>query len=349
MASTRSIRFRALDFMFDLEVIGAAPTDLLGVLSGLRVDEDGTADVSYTVRFDGSGRGHMLRNGATVTSATSRVLGQLLITEIGEEVVRRATSPLIHATTLRTANSCLMLVGASGQGKSTLAAALLLRGAQLVAEDISAVSPEGAIRPFHRPLGLSEAGFSLLGQSLPERASAEPARSKILVDVEALGTTTAGTCKPDVIVIVDKTTEESRHLTPASALARFLELGVVQPPITRSVVEAVAGLVSGADAFEIGTAALDRSVAQLLTLEPSSGPAPDPNDVFDRGNLIEAFIAGEGVLVEDGRCHLLNGSATHIWLLARAGSAVAEIASATGLSQATVADTVEQIGRLRPI
>lgn len=72
---------------------------------------------------------------------------RLLVLGIGlATMLHRAGVPVLHGTTVRTGGRDVCVVGSSGVGKSTVTAALLARGALLVADDIAALDGI-AVRP----------------------------------------------------------------------------------------------------------------------------------------------------------------------------------------------------------
>jgi hypothetical protein len=74
---------------------------------------------------------------------------------------------IVHAAALARRHT-LLIAGAHGQGKTTLAAALALRhGWRLAADDVVTVTPEGRLVPFGRPVRIKP-GTSALLHELPD-------------------------------------------------------------------------------------------------------------------------------------------------------------------------------------
>ncbi len=61
---------------------------------------------------------------------------------------------VMHANTIRFGDQCVMFAGASGNGKSTLAAAFHQRGQQVLADDVSAINSQGEVIPSYPQLKL---------------------------------------------------------------------------------------------------------------------------------------------------------------------------------------------------
>jgi hypothetical protein len=90
-----------------------------------------------------------------------------------EIVNQRAAASLasevpLHAASVVVDGVAVAVAGESGSGKSTLAAAAVLAGHELVADEVSAVTPELEVRPYHRPVGLRRGGAAALGVDIPE-------------------------------------------------------------------------------------------------------------------------------------------------------------------------------------
>jgi hypothetical protein len=95
-----------------------------------------------------------------------------VVAHVLEIVNQRAAASLateipLHAATVIIDGVALAAAGASGSGKSTLAAAAVLEGHQLVADEVSAVTPDLQVRPYHGPVGLRRGGAAALGVSIP--------------------------------------------------------------------------------------------------------------------------------------------------------------------------------------
>ncbi len=92
---------------------------------------------------------------------------------------------LIHGTAIAVEGAGLLITGASGAGKSSLAVQLIAMGAALIADDQVALWPEGDGLVLRKPEGLPEAiearGVGLL--AAPMRASA-PLCAVVDLDIE---------------------------------------------------------------------------------------------------------------------------------------------------------------------
>ncbi len=79
-----------------------------------------------------------------------------------ERVRRRRV--VLHAAAVERRGRTLVLAGAHGRGKSTLALALRLRGWRLLADDLVVVEPDGAVQAVERPVRIKRG----IAKALPE-------------------------------------------------------------------------------------------------------------------------------------------------------------------------------------
>ena len=69
----------------------------------------------------------------------------------------------LHGGSVSIGGRAVAVVGHSGAGKSTLTAALVRAGHGFIADEISAVTPEQLVQPYHRPVGLRAGGAAAIG------------------------------------------------------------------------------------------------------------------------------------------------------------------------------------------
>ncbi|MCA9572070.1 MAG: hypothetical protein KC656_29730, partial [Myxococcales bacterium] len=90
--------------------------------------------------------------------------------------------PVLHGTTVRLDGSDLIVCGPSGVGKSTVTAALLARGAGLVADDVG-ILDQGAIRPGLARIKVWEDTAAWLGHDPTSLARVHPGFDKRAIPV----------------------------------------------------------------------------------------------------------------------------------------------------------------------
>lgn len=73
---------------------------------------------------------------------------------------------VMHANTIRFGDQCVMFAGASGNGKSTLAAAFHQRGHQVLTDDVSAIDMQGHVVPSYPQIKLWHDTVKKLGIEL---------------------------------------------------------------------------------------------------------------------------------------------------------------------------------------
>jgi hypothetical protein len=110
----------------------------------------------------------------TCTRADDRALGFLLAGQIATFVLHQQGYPCLHASAVLTDEGALAFLGPKGQGKSTIAAGFLRRGAALLADDIVSLQHDSegiAVRPSLPIMKLwpqSVEGALALAEDLPD-------------------------------------------------------------------------------------------------------------------------------------------------------------------------------------
>lgn len=110
--------------------------------------------------------------------------------------------PLLHGACLKLGEAAVALLGASGHGKSTLAAALVRDGAALLTEDLLVLDDAGGewiVEPGAHSLHLLEDSYAALGGA-PAGAAPKVRDGKFAVDIPAAG---AGRTPLSAICILD--------------------------------------------------------------------------------------------------------------------------------------------------
>lgn len=171
---SRSGRFRALDFVFDVRAPGEITVLADEWFADLVVNPSSPRTTPPTTRSTIDVRqrrgGWSVRDGEGVESPGD--LGDAVaqvIQLVNQGALRSMTGGVcLHSAAVASDGGVVALVGVSGAGKSTLAAAAVRRGLGYVADEIVAITPEGTVRPFHRPIGLRAGGAAAVGVAIPE-------------------------------------------------------------------------------------------------------------------------------------------------------------------------------------
>jgi hypothetical protein len=91
---------------------------------------------------------------------------------------------VLHGSALRFGDQCVVFVGDSGAGKSTTAAALHLRGHDILADDISVIDSQGRVQPGFPQMKLWAATADLLGLDTGALARIRPQADKYAFPVD---------------------------------------------------------------------------------------------------------------------------------------------------------------------
>jgi hypothetical protein len=159
---------RALGFAFDVRAPEPFRSALAEAFADLPRIEPGASAETIALAEVGDGR-LTVRVGdePPLVAPAGWMLAHLLETVNARAVASLADEVPLHAASVDVDGSVVALAGPSGSGKSTLAAALVLSGGRLVAEELSALTPSGDVRPFHRPIGLRAGGAAAVGVTIP--------------------------------------------------------------------------------------------------------------------------------------------------------------------------------------
>jgi hypothetical protein len=162
---------QALDFAFDLTAPDPLRSVLQDALADLPPAQPEAAVEAIALEADGAGRLSLrVGGGAPLAAPPGWMLAHLLETVNAGAVASLRHEVPLHAASVEVDGTVVALAGPSGSGKSTLAAALVLAGGRLVAEELSALTAGGDVRPFHRPIGLRAGGAAALGITIPAAA-----------------------------------------------------------------------------------------------------------------------------------------------------------------------------------
>lgn len=186
------------------------------------------------------------------------------------EAIIRSQQRLIavHAASLSSGDSAVMLIGRSGSGKSTLSVALSKRGLVLGTDDVAFVDPQTLnVHPMPRCLHLDENSVRLLeadGFCFPEtwwRCS--------FVAPNDLDNRSAFQCRAKILIYVHETRAEHPHLDeiPQSEMTGRLWSETGQGPLADSEVVAMAANMSGgARCFNLTQGPLSETADALANL-----------------------------------------------------------------------------------
>ncbi len=227
------IRGRLLDLAYEIVVEDDA---LAAHLREVYTDSyDDT--VEATERFELSRRGPdefvILRDGEQLASPTTggRALGALHW-HLNRRIVATSRQPvLVHAGTVEVDGHGVLIVGASGAGKTTASTALAMAGFGYLTDDITAVRADGEIVGAAKPVGLRAPSIELLGlererlQSPPLAYRPGGRQAQQFVAASSLGARIASSAEPGMIVFLprDAAPGNALELCRSRSLARLTE------------------------------------------------------------------------------------------------------------------------------
>ena len=170
-----------------------------------------------------------------------------------------ARNLLVHAGVVATGRRGILLPGASGQGKSTLVAALCLAGFTYFSDELAVLDGESlSLLPFLKAICLKDGGWQMLAGSFE---APPPLLGAVRVDGEAVRYLPApNPCSPDGRAEVRHVVVPVRQpgaavalalCSPARALAELARHSLNLPRHGRRGVESLAGLVERASCFTL--------------------------------------------------------------------------------------------------
>lgn len=110
---------------------------------------------------------------------------------------------VLHGSAVLVRNACISIVGPSGHGKSTLAAALCVRGGKLVSDGMTPVDlTNGCVQPGPSRTKLSEQSIGLLGLNADAFTPIHPTSPKYYVPIEGVADT--GDIELAAVICVDE-------------------------------------------------------------------------------------------------------------------------------------------------
>jgi hypothetical protein len=245
----RQRRYRLADIPFSITCsdseIDAMISPVFGHLEIIESRQTNNIEArEFSVEADGSGF-ILLADGIELahSAALDDILERLCSDIVMHSYERVDWFVSVHAAALGDANACIMLPGASGTGKSTLAACLLARGKlRLLTDDIALLDRTTMhVRPVPAPLVLKRGSWGLVNGFT--RIESAPVHRRYGEDVRYLApdrTQIADACLPVRAIIFPKRVSEStlnaRPITQLEGLQRMLAApATVKGPISEDI------------------------------------------------------------------------------------------------------------------
>lgn len=164
------------------------------------------ARVEHALRVKESAPGYLVELDGTTASAADipAAVGYLGLL-VNRICLSEVTVPAFHAAVLAGSAGAVVVLGTSGAGKTTLAAAAAQRGLRYLSDEAFVLEAKNRARPYPRPLSLSRWAAELLGIAAPSpwRDSEE-----ILVSPRSLGPVASEAAEVRHLVVLDRTQRE---------------------------------------------------------------------------------------------------------------------------------------------
>ena len=193
---------------------------------------------------------------ADKAGTTSDLSGALLNLEASlcEAIIRaQQCSIAVHAATLLSGDSAVLIAGRSGAGKSTLSMALARRGLAVVSDDVTLVEPDTLkVLPIPRCFHLDERSIALLKSDGLQFPTA-PLGPAFLAPSD-FGVTAMPSCHARLLVFISGPREEHPQLTPVSQAemaARLLQETGQGPLNNSETVGVLSRLAAGASCYNL--------------------------------------------------------------------------------------------------
>jgi hypothetical protein len=258
MTESGVITGRLLDYEYAIDV---DDDDLRRSLEQVLVDSlvDVAEPESILIRQSEDGRFDITAAGVVMQAglAPATVLDTLIWSLNRRSTARRPGSPgpgevMIHAGAVESAGAGVLLVGASGSGKTTASIGAALRGFRFLTDDIVAVDRSGAVRGSRKPIGLRRGAAAVLGFAGSEDVGDVSSRSSRPVAASSLGVQFADAARVKIVLFPDRQGRpgEMRPISRAVALQRLTGNCFDPVPLSPPDVDALAILVRSATTLE---------------------------------------------------------------------------------------------------
>ena len=270
-----------VDMHFDIGSSGSAsevPGDTAGLLVEIvpLIARHGGAP-TYRVSVDNAPVYETLIEGSVVSHVLMEVNQR-----VAAAVWSNGSIPL-HASTVGEPSGAVVLAGASHSGKTTLAAALAVTGAdgvQFLADEVSALHPTDlTIAPYGKPVALRTPGSDLLVPNVARlrRAASRFETDERFVPPSELGTPPSASARTIAVVFprFDPAASATRldPASPVAALTRLVQLTLGTRRVDTTTFRALERLVRLVDVYDLSYVdaldAADRLRAVICDGEPA--------------------------------------------------------------------------------
>ena len=258
------VRGRLLDLSYEIAVSDAPLGAHLRAVYRDSCDEIADVDETFALTSSGPDEFVILRDGARIDSSPRArwALGSLHWHINRRIVATSQRSVLVHAGALELRGRAVLVVGASGAGKSTATASLVMAGLGYLTDDMTAVGPDGLLTGAAKPIGLRAPSLELLG--LEHRDLQQPPAEYLVDDdrqrfvaASSLGASVVSSAEPGLVVFLsaELPAGDAAEVRRPMALARLSEYAFDLDRRGGPGFEALAEMVRGSTCWEWGRSA----------------------------------------------------------------------------------------------
>lgn len=173
--------------------------------------------------------------------------------------------PHVHGAVVERDGHGVLLLGATGSGKSTLTAELLRRGWRYLTDEMTAVEPDARVlRPYPRPLSLKRGSWDLFPELAIDSPTAHRRMDRMEIPIERLGARTYERPIPAaLIVLVDWSGGEptAADVTAAECLDALVAAAFDLERAGTTGIEAFADLAATTPAIRLESGDLEATAA----------------------------------------------------------------------------------------
>ena len=251
------------------------------VLGHLEIPEGPSADLTIDLQQDARGFFLFRNNEITDHCNSENELGPLIHGQVLSNTYSRMDCLLaIHAGAVNNGNECLVLPALSGNGKSTLTAALIASGYHYGTDELVLLQPQTyRIQAIAMALGIKTGSWDVLQTfhsdiaNLPTYLRTDGQKVRYLLPKDpqpSYGTTQLQSVRALVFpTYLADTDPELSRLTPAEALCRLTEAGTdMKGGLDIARVTDIVGWISGINAYELHYSNLEDAVTHIRALLP---------------------------------------------------------------------------------
>jgi hypothetical protein len=194
-------------------------------------------------------------------------------------VAAESGDTVLHGGSVVVEGRAVAVVGRSGAGKSTFTTAMARAGHPYLADEVVAIDPGFAVRPFHRPIGLRRGGAEALNVEVPDGPYAHIHPYRVGANDQL------GSAAPLAVVLLlvrDHSTQMPRldPLDPGPALFQLANQTLGATGLERQMFIRLEALVRCVPVFDLHYADLTDARALVERLLSGNGPV-----ALERGTL----------------------------------------------------------------